>query len=86
MPSDRNQKILEELGERLPPTAKHGVWFAKKKRDRWSTTATLLPPQQSPKPIHAECNLGLVAFDKCKPAIHTLLTSSGQRVYQLQGS
>jgi len=83
MPSDLSREMVEGLGGALPPKAKHGVWLAWDKEDRWSTTATLLPPQQSPKPIHAECNLGLVAFENGKPVSHTLLTGSGQLVYLL---
>jgi len=83
MPNDLNREMVEGLGDALPSTAKHGVWLAWDEKDRWSTSATLLRPQESPKPIHAVCNVGMVAFKDGKPASHTLLTGSGQLVYLL---
>jgi hypothetical protein len=82
MPSERNQKLLEKLGENLPPTATHRVWRARG-RKRWSTSSTLLRPHEAPKPIHAGCNVGLVQFASEVPVSHTLLTVNGDVTYRI---
>jgi hypothetical protein len=83
MPGERNQKLLEKLGDELPK-GKHGVMFAWKKRDRWSSSSTLLRPKETPTPIHADSALGLVQFSDSRPVNHILLTGSGKRTYELK--
>jgi hypothetical protein len=82
MPGERNQKLLEKLGDKLPK-GKHGVIFAWKKRDRWLSSSTLLRPNEIPTPIHAESALGLVTFSDNRAVQHTLLTGLGKRTYEL---
>jgi hypothetical protein len=82
MPGERNQKLLEKLGDKLPK-GKHGVIFAWKKRNRWSSSSTLLRPKEISTPIHAESALGLVTFSENRPVNHTLLTGIGKRTYAL---
>lgn len=84
MPNDHNKKFLERIGRDSSPTAKRGVWLAWGRRKRWSATSTLLRPQESPKPIHAECNIGLVQFANGMPVSHTLLTRNGNLTYRIE--
>ena len=83
MPGDRNRKLLEKLGDALPK-GKHGVFFAWKKRDRWTSSSTLLRPDETRTPIHAENAIGLVQFSDSRPVRHILLTGSGRRTYKLK--
>ena len=83
MPGELNQKLLEKLGDELPK-GKHGVWFAWKKRDRWSSSSTLLRPNETFKPIHAESAIGLVQFSDSRPVNHILLTGNGKQTYELK--
>ena len=82
MPSEHNQKLLEKLGDKLPK-GEHRVWLAWGKRKRWTSRSALLPPDESGRPVHAECNLGLVQFSNGRPVNHVLLTGGGKRTYKL---
>ena len=83
MPDPRSGKLLEKLGSRLPRETRHGVWLTWRKDRRWSTVATLLRPNGSDKPIHAQCNIGLVEFAGGRPVRHCLLVDGGTLVYDL---
>jgi hypothetical protein len=83
MPNERNQKLLEKLGDELP-RGKHGVLFAWKKRDRWSSASTLMRPHETSKPIHADSAIGLVQFSDSRPVRHILLTGQGRRTCALK--
>ncbi len=85
MPGEHNQALLEKLGDKLP-TGKHGTWFSLKKKNRWKSTSTLIRPDETPTPIHADNNIGLVQFVDGCPINHTLLTGNGERCYVLKKS
>lgn len=82
MPGEHNQALLEKLGDKLPK-GKNGVMFAWGERKRWSSSSTLLRPKETPKPIHADGNIGLVQFSDGRPNNHTLFTGNGKRTYEL---
>ncbi len=83
MPGELNQKLLEKLSDKVP-RGKHGVMFAWKKRDRWSSSSTLLRPDETSTTIHADNAIGLVQFSDSRPVNHILLTGSGKRTYELK--
>ena len=83
IPNKTNRKILDGLGDLTPPTTTHRVRFAFGKRKRWTSSSTLLLPQASSKPIHAECNIGLVQFTQNHASAHTLLSDKAELVYRL---
>lgn len=82
-PDAKQSKFLKKAAN--SETVKHGNW-ALRALNRWQTEAQLLKAENSGLRVNPECNLGLVAFKDGKPVSHTLLTGSGQLVYQLQES
>lgn len=85
MPGERAQKLLKKVGNTVHKE-KCGVTFALGKRKRWTTSSTLMCPQQRSAPVHTDCNIGLLRFIDGRPVKYTVLKEGDKPAYELKNS